>query len=176
MNWVSIILVVVFGGIILGAFGMIVTGIVRIWISAFRNSIIWGLGCLFIPFCTWIYLIVHWQDAKSGFFLYLKGIGALIVGGMLAAVVVPNFEGARAVQLAHAKEQMAANQSAKDEPATTSTNKDRSIASVFQKNRPAASPSRQPCGSRVFLIIPPGPRPSSMETRYSSVKKSPIGP
>src|SRR6516164_6290437 len=108
MNWIPNILTVVVGVIFFAGFVMALIGAVRFLISAFRTSILWGLGCLFLPFCTLIYLIVHWEDAKSGFFLYLKGVFVGVLGVMLGAVVVPNIE--RAVQQAHAREHMTAGQ------------------------------------------------------------------
>ena len=43
-------------------------------ITAFEAGILWGLGYLFIPLVSVIFVILHWEDAKSPF---LKGLLAL---------------------------------------------------------------------------------------------------
>lgn len=62
--------------------GAIIAFIGGIWflVEAFRTSIWWGLGCLFISIVELIFLIVHWDRASKPFWLSL--IGGLI---MLAA-------------------------------------------------------------------------------------------
>jgi len=55
-------------------------------VAAFRESIWWGLGCLFIPIVQLIFLIMHWQAAKKPFFLQLLGIALIIV----AIIISPN--------------------------------------------------------------------------------------
>jgi hypothetical protein len=129
MNWTPNILNIVVGAIFLAAFVLMLIGAIRILISAFRTSILWGLGCLFLPFCQLIYLIVHWEDAKSGFFLYLKGTFVLILGA-LVAIVVPNFERARAAQHVHAREHITAGQPGNDPSATNSIEKDQQVSSA----------------------------------------------
>ena len=39
----------------------------KLIILAFRTSILWGLGCMFVPFVALIFLIVHWDEAGSPF-------------------------------------------------------------------------------------------------------------
>lgn len=141
MNSIPTILIIVVGAVFLAPLVMMLTGLVRIWISAFRSSILWGLGCLFVPFCTLVYLIVHWQEAKSGFFLYLKGVFGLVISGLLAAVIIPNFEKTRTAQIAHAKERTAVSQPVKYPSATNSIEKDQPVASP-QKNPTDVIPSR----------------------------------
>ena|SRR5205807_8455160 len=43
-----------------------------------RTSIGWGLGCLFIPFVSLVYLIQYWEEARWPFTLQVVGI--LILG------------------------------------------------------------------------------------------------
>lgn len=160
MNSIPNILIIVVGAIFLAPLVMMLTGLVRIWISAFRSSILWGLGCLFVPFCTLVYLIVHWQEAKSGFFLYLKGVVVLLVCGLLAAITLPNLERARTVQLVHAKEHIVASQPDKDPSATNSIEKDRPVASPSQKNPTAATASHQ--NLRLQGIVYNPTRPSAI--------------
>ncbi len=49
-------------------------------IAAFKTSLLWGLGCLFISPISLIFLIVHWNVAKNPFFLQLVGCILLIIG------------------------------------------------------------------------------------------------
>ena len=49
--------------------GMVMSCLAGIWflITAFRESIWWGLGSLFLPFVDLIFLVMHWQEAKHPF-------------------------------------------------------------------------------------------------------------
>ncbi len=62
-------------------------------IAAFKTSILWGLGVLFIPFISLFYLIIHWQSAKKPFLTQILGI-ALVIGSALLqnhhAPMLPN--------------------------------------------------------------------------------------
>ena len=46
-----------------------------IWflIVTFQESVGWGLGCLFVPFVSLIFLILHWDVAKKPFLVSLLG-------------------------------------------------------------------------------------------------------
>jgi hypothetical protein len=70
------ILLVVIGAIIGLIFG------IQLLILAFRTSILWGLGYLLVPFVALIFVIVHWQEAKTPFLRCLLAI-PFYVGGML---------------------------------------------------------------------------------------------
>ncbi len=52
-------------------------------VAAFRVSIWWGLGCLFIPIVQLFFLIVHWPAAKKPFFIQLLGFVVLLVGYLI---------------------------------------------------------------------------------------------
>ncbi len=71
-------------GILLVALGAIIALIfgIQLLILAFRTSILWGLGYIFVPFVALIFVIVHWQEAKTPF---LRGLIAIpfYVGGLL---------------------------------------------------------------------------------------------
>lgn len=125
---------------------MTLIGGIRILISAFRKSIIWGLGCLLVPFCGLVYLIVDWDNAKSGFFLQLKGFGVILLVGLTAAVVVPNFKAAQNLKRVHARQQVSAGPSDEEQSPTNRIEKSLPIVSIFQKKQPAtnASPSHPP--------------------------------
>lgn len=136
-------LAIVFLIILFIGFVISVLGAVRMLISAFRKSIIWGLGCIFVPFCSLIYLIVDWDNAKSGFFLYLKGVGLILVATVPAVVMAPNFNAAQAMQRVHARQQRTANTSDKEQSATSPTNSSQSFANLFQKKQPATNTAPQ---------------------------------
>jgi len=70
--------------IILLGIVIIVIGGLGFLIAAFRESILWGLACLFIPIVQLFFLIVHWPEAKRPFFLQLLGLAVLIVGAILS--------------------------------------------------------------------------------------------
>ena len=48
-------------------------------IAAFRTSIWWGLGCLFIAPVSLLFLITNWGNAKNPFFLQLVGVGIMLL-------------------------------------------------------------------------------------------------
>ena len=55
-------------------------------IRAFQAGILWGLGYIFVPFVALIFIIVHWDDAKSPFLKSLLCIPFYIA----AIVLMPN--------------------------------------------------------------------------------------
>jgi len=69
--------------IILGIVVFIIGGFAFL-IAAFRESLWWGLACLFIPIVSLFFLIVHWQDAKTSFFIQLAGFGITVVGSIIS--------------------------------------------------------------------------------------------
>ncbi len=52
-----------------------------IWflVEAFRESILWGLGCLLLGPVSLVFLILHWNVAKRPFFLQLKGLAVILI-------------------------------------------------------------------------------------------------
>jgi FtsH-binding integral membrane protein len=70
---------IILAGIIIAAFG----GLMFL-VAAFRESIWWGLACLFLPFVSFFFLIVHWSKARRPFFLQLFGLGVIIVGAIIS--------------------------------------------------------------------------------------------
>ncbi|TCH65027.1 hypothetical protein E0409_03160 [Acinetobacter sp. ANC 4862] len=54
-------------------------------ITAFKNSILWGLGCLLLYPVSIIFLILNWNDAKNPFLLQLLGIGIMLVGSVFSS-------------------------------------------------------------------------------------------
>jgi glutaredoxin len=65
--------------LILGVLTMAVGGIMQL-VAAFRQSIVWGLASLFLPLASLIFTIVHWAEAKAGFFTGLAGTALLVCG------------------------------------------------------------------------------------------------
>ena len=57
-------------------------------VAAFRESIWWGLACLFLPIVTLFFLIVHWQNAKTSFFIQLAGFAVMIVGAIVSPQIL----------------------------------------------------------------------------------------
>lgn len=73
------------GLMIVGGIASIVGGI---WflVVAFQESVLWGLGCLFVPFVSLVFLILNFAEAWKPFVVSLVGSvvclgGALLVGG-----------------------------------------------------------------------------------------------
>lgn len=63
-------------------FAIIIIGGIGFLIAAFRNSILWGIGCLLFYPISIVFLIFHWQDAKNPFLLQLVGLGIIFLGSM----------------------------------------------------------------------------------------------
>lgn len=68
--------------VIVGVIIMIVGGIMLL-IVAFKESIWWGLGSIFVPIVALVFLIMHWQKAKKSFFIWLAGFAVSILGTVL---------------------------------------------------------------------------------------------
>ncbi|HOX05517.1 MAG TPA: hypothetical protein PK280_03865 [Planctomycetota bacterium] len=75
-------------GLILTIVGGIVAfvGAIMVLIQAFKVSVLWGLGSLFVPLVSLIFVIMNWGVAKKGFLIQLAGLGLLILGTVLTAV------------------------------------------------------------------------------------------
>jgi hypothetical protein len=75
-------------GMILLVVGGIISAIGGIWfiIVAFQESVLWGLGCLLIPFVSLIFLITHWRDASRPFWVSL--LGSIIT--LVATLMMPD--------------------------------------------------------------------------------------
>jgi FtsH-binding integral membrane protein len=57
-------------------------------VAAFRESVLWGIGCILLPIVQLFFLIVHWQEAKKPFAIQLLGIGILVVISMLEPGII----------------------------------------------------------------------------------------
>lgn len=68
---------------------LIVAGQLWFVVRAFQESILWGLGCLLLPFVSLVFLILHWRRAKDPFFLALYGLGAIFLVAIVAPGALP---------------------------------------------------------------------------------------
>lgn len=57
-------------------FGILLILIASLWlvIAAFREHILWGLGCLLFPFVSLFFLFLHWRAAAKPFLLSVVGV------------------------------------------------------------------------------------------------------
>lgn len=78
-------------GMIIFVIGAIISVIGGIWflVVAFRQTVWWGLGSIFIPFVALIFLIMHWSDAKKPFFVSLLGTVIMVVIAILMPQAIP---------------------------------------------------------------------------------------
>jgi len=65
--------------IIAGAL-VVIVGALMVLVAAFRKSVLWGLGCLFVPFVSLIFTVLNWDVAKRGFLAQLAGIVLVFIG------------------------------------------------------------------------------------------------
>ena len=72
-------------GMILFFVGAIVAFIGGIWflIAAFQESVLWGLGCIFLGPVSLIFLILHWDAAGKPFLVQLAGVVPMFAGMMM---------------------------------------------------------------------------------------------
>ncbi len=71
--------------IIIGVIIAFIGGILFL-IVAFSESVLWGLGCIFVPFVGLIFLITHWGDAKGPFFIQLAGGVVIVLGALVGGI------------------------------------------------------------------------------------------
>ncbi len=69
-------------GMVLMILGILIAIVGGIWflVVAFQESILWGLGCIFVPFVSLVFLVMHWQVAKKPFLIQMLGTALMIVG------------------------------------------------------------------------------------------------
>jgi hypothetical protein len=58
-------------------------------IAAFRESVLWGLACLFVPIVPLFFLITHWHEAKKPFAIQLIGLAILILIALVSPGTIP---------------------------------------------------------------------------------------
>ncbi len=74
-------------GTILVLLGGILTLIGAIWllVEQFKESLLWGFGCLFIPILSLRFVVLHWDEGKKPFAIYLIGLVSLVIGSNLSS-------------------------------------------------------------------------------------------
>lgn len=73
-------------------FGISVVAGIWFLIVAFKQSVLWGLGCLFVPFVSLVFLIMHWQEAKRPFLWSLAALVPLVIGMLLGGANLSEIE------------------------------------------------------------------------------------
>ena len=65
---------------VLFVIGLIISMVGGVWllVKAFQQSVMWGLGSMFVPFVSIIFVISYWDDAKQPFFISLAGTAFFI--------------------------------------------------------------------------------------------------
>lgn len=66
--------------ILIFGFILLLLGSILFLVAAFRASIWWLLGCLFIPFVQLFFLFFHWSKAWKPFLIQIIGFVAMLVG------------------------------------------------------------------------------------------------
>jgi hypothetical protein len=59
---------------------LVLVGGIWLAIGAFRVSILWGLGVIFVPFVSLVFLVMQWEENKRAFFISLAGGALLVIG------------------------------------------------------------------------------------------------
>lgn len=74
-------------GLIFTVIGLIIALVfgIQILILAFKESVLWGLGSMFVPFVGLIFIIKFWEKTKKPFLYYLTCIPFFIIGSILAS-------------------------------------------------------------------------------------------
>lgn len=68
--------------LLVGGVLMLVGGVMLI-VNAFKVSVMWGLGVLFIAPIGLVFLVKNWQENKKSFFIQIAGLAMVIVGAVL---------------------------------------------------------------------------------------------
>ncbi|MEJ6727772.1 MAG: hypothetical protein QNK83_01225 [Akkermansiaceae bacterium] len=63
---------------------------IKLLIIAFKESVLWGIGSLLVPFVSLIFIAMHWDKCKGPFLKYLICIPFFILG----AILMPGVESA----------------------------------------------------------------------------------
>lgn len=73
---------------LLGSLLLLVGGVMMI-VNAFKTSLAWGLGVLFLWPVGLYFLAKNWQENKKPFFIQLAGLAILMVSLVMAPTVSP---------------------------------------------------------------------------------------
>jgi len=51
-------------------------------VAAFRQGVLWGLACLFLPFAAIVFVILHWEETRPWLFLNVGGLLVATLGSV----------------------------------------------------------------------------------------------
>ena len=73
-------------GMALLVIGIIIGVVGGIWllITAFQESVGWGVACLLLPIVSLIFVFLHWQEAKKPFLIGLAGNLIALAGAAMS--------------------------------------------------------------------------------------------
>lgn len=59
-------------------------GVVWLLVITFKTSVLWGLGSLFIPIVSLVFVAMHWDETKRPFLIQVVGVVLMVAGAMMA--------------------------------------------------------------------------------------------
>ena len=62
---------------------LLLVGSVMFIVNAFKVSVAWGLGVLFLAPVGLVFLVKNWKESKMSFLLSLGGAALVVVGALL---------------------------------------------------------------------------------------------
>lgn len=77
-----------FAGSVIIIIAMLIGFGLSVWhyVIAFKESVGWGLACLFLPFASLIFTIRHWDEAKAPFLGIVFGVMPLVFLGIFVSM------------------------------------------------------------------------------------------
>jgi hypothetical protein len=63
---------------------LMILGVLGFILAAFRESLLWGLGVIFVPPLALVFLIVHWRRVKPAVIIKLWGLVLVMLGAWIA--------------------------------------------------------------------------------------------
>ncbi len=66
----------------LAILGMVMVFVGGIWllVEAFKESLLWGFGCLIISPIALVFIVMHWSVSKIPFFIQIAGFALMFIG------------------------------------------------------------------------------------------------
>ena len=64
--------------------GIFIIGGAGFIIAAFKVSIWWGIAHILVPPVSFVFLFMHWSEAKNPFFIQLFGLSIIIVASIFS--------------------------------------------------------------------------------------------
>ena len=62
---------------------LLLVGCVMFIINAFKVSVLWGLGVIFLAPIGLVFLVKNWQENKKSFLIQVAGLALVVVGVVL---------------------------------------------------------------------------------------------